>query len=268
MSQKVSVIMGVYNCADTLNESLDSIVCQTYGNWNMIICDDGSTDNTHEIALMYAKAHPDRIILLKNDTNMGLNHSLNRCLAIADGQYIARQDGDDTSMPTRLEKEVELLDRSPHIAIVSTAMVFFDEHGEWGVYRRTPEPGIHDLILNTPFAHAASMVRAEAVRQVGGYSVSERLLRVEDYHLWYKMYKAGFRGVNIEDPLYRCRDDRDAQKRRKFRYRINESYVKWQIMKDFRLPVRYLPLLAKPLVIGLLPGALYRMLHRNRVNHA
>ncbi len=85
---------------------------------------DGSTDDTFAVARAYQKEHPEKIILLKNECNMGLDHTLNRCLQVADGAYIARMDGDDISLPTRLEKEVRFLDGNPKYAIVSCSMIF------------------------------------------------------------------------------------------------------------------------------------------------
>ena len=129
---RVSIIMGIYNCAPTLSEAIDSILAQTFTDWQLILCDDGSTDNTYSVAKRYLSQNHEKIILLQNKSNMGLNHTLNYCLEVATGDYIARMDGDDISLPTRLEKEVAFLDAHPEYAIVSTPMIFFDETGEWG----------------------------------------------------------------------------------------------------------------------------------------
>lgn len=93
----------------------------------MILCDDSSKDNTYEVAKTYCEKYPERFILLKNDRNMGLNYTLNRCLEYADTEYIARMDGDDVSLPTRLEKEVAFLDAHLEYAIVSCPMNYFDD---------------------------------------------------------------------------------------------------------------------------------------------
>ena len=112
MNKKVSIIMGIYNCASTLPEAIDSIINQTYNNWELIMCDDGSVDNTYEIADKYRNQYPKKIVLLKNEKNMGLNYTLNECLKHSSGEYIARMDGDDLSLPTRLEKEVAFLENN------------------------------------------------------------------------------------------------------------------------------------------------------------
>ncbi len=101
--------MGIYNCEEYLAESIDSIIDQTYTNWELIMCDDGSTDNTLKIAKRYEKKYPQKIIVMKNYKNMGLNYTLNKCLEKVDSEYIARQDGDDISLPNRLEVEMDFM---------------------------------------------------------------------------------------------------------------------------------------------------------------
>lgn len=266
MSEKytISVIMGIYNCAETLDESIQSLIAQTYDKWKLIMCDDGSSDNTYEVAKKYADQDPEKYVLLKNEKNMGLNYTLNRCLEAADTQYVARMDGDDISLPERFEKELEVLDNNPEIAIVSTAMIYFDADGDWGKTTVNPAPEKKDIIHGTPFCHAPCMVRREAYNAVGGYSVSDRLLRAEDYHLWIKMYKNGYKGVNIAEPYYKMRDDNNAYRRRKYKYRVNEAYVKYLAVKELKLPFYMIVFAFKPLIVGLLPKPLYKLLHKRK----
>lgn len=125
MSEKISVIMGIYNCANTLGEALDCIINQTYTNWEVIMCDDYSSDDTVQIAEKYVQKYPGKFLLLKNKENHGLNYTLNKCLKVANGDYIARMDGDDLCAVDRFEKEVKVLDEHEDISIVSTDMNFF-----------------------------------------------------------------------------------------------------------------------------------------------
>lgn len=258
----VSAIMGIYNCEDTLGEALACIIHQTYDNWEIILCDDASTDNTKAVAEQYVQRFPEKIRLLRNETNQGLNYTLNKCLMKAKGEYIARMDGDDTCSPDRFEKEVGVLNNNPDIAIVSTDMLFFDEIGIWGRTNAKERPEPNDFIKETQFCHAACMVRKEAYDAVGGYTVDKKLLRVEDYHLWIKMYGKGYRGINIKEPLYQMRDDRNAIKRKKFKYRVNEAYVKTIAIRSFSLPVYSYLACLKPIILGFMPSGLYRTLHR------
>lgn len=264
MSKKVSVIMGIYNCAKTLEEALDCIINQTYTNWEVIMCDDYSSDNTIQIAEQYIQKYPGKFVLLKNKENHGLNYTLNKCLKVATGHYIARMDGDDLCAEDRFAKEVTILDERKDISIVSTDMNFFDEKGVWGRTHTEKNPTKESFLRATPFCHAACMVRKEAYLAVDGYSVSDKLLRVEDYHLWVKMYAKGYKGVNVQEPLYSMRDDRDAQSRRKFKYRLNEAYVKGYAIKEFKLPVMSYIYCLRPLLVGLLPARVYKILHRNK----
>ena len=108
---KISVIMGIYNCASTLKEAIECIINQTFLDWELIMCDDGSTDNTIKVAQKYVEKYPEKIFLLVNKENRGLNYTLNRCLSIAKGIYIARMDGDDLCSPNRFQREVDILEQ-------------------------------------------------------------------------------------------------------------------------------------------------------------
>lgn len=210
---RISVLMAIYNCADTLSEAIDSLYAQTYDNFKLILCDDGSTDSTYEIAQSYASKH-DNIILLKNDKNRKLAYSLNHCLKYADTEYIARMDGDDISLPTRFEKQINFLDTHPEYAVVSTPMIYFDENGDWGEGTAIEKPGIDVFKTQAPHTHAPAMVRTKVMKEVNGYTDNKWTLRNEDFDLWHKIYKAGFRGYNLQEPLYKMRDDQNALDRR------------------------------------------------------
>ena len=198
--------MGIYNCQDTLQEAVMSLINQSYKDWTLIMCDDGSTDRTYEVASMLRDKYPDQIVLLKNAHNRGLNYTLNKCLKEANCKYIARMDGDDRCSPKRLEQEVAVLESEPDISIVSTDMAYFDETGTWGRICHPDYPTKMDFVSGSPFCHAPCLVRKEAFDAVNGYSESPYLLRVEDYHLWFKMYLKEFKGKNIHEVLYEMRD--------------------------------------------------------------
>lgn len=240
---KVSVIIGVYNCADTLCEALDSLYAQTFKDFEIILCDDGSSDGTYDVARKYRDDH-DNVVLLRNDKNLGLNKTLNRCLAVAQGEYIARMDGDDISLPERFEKEVRFLDEHPEYAVVSCAMIHFDENG---VYHKgnlqEGEPDKKGFNYGSLFNHAPSMMRKDALLAVNGYEENDWLIRIEDYDLWVRLYAAGFRGYNLSEHLYAFRDDREAAHRRTARARINGIYAHWRALRlldlDMLLFVRY-----------------------------
>ena len=258
----VSIIMGIYNCAATLPEAIDSILAQTYTDWELILCDDGSSDNTYLVAEEYHKRFPDKVVLLRNEKNSGLNVTLNRCLKSARGEYIARMDGDDISLPQRFATEVEFLDSHPEYAIVSCPMIYFDEKGVFRIGHGHGEPKIQGFAKGTPFCHAPCMVRREAYEKVGGYAERTDRLRVEDWDLWIRMYQCGYRGYSLPEPLYKMRDDRDAYQRRKFKYRINEARVSVSAVKSLGLRKTNYIYALRPIIVGLLPKPIYQFLHR------
>ena len=270
---KGSILMGIYNCAPTLREAVESILSQTFTDWELILCEDGSGDDTYAIAQEYRRAHPDRIILLRNEKNMGLNHTLNRCLQAASGEYCARMDGDDLSLPDRCEKQVAFLDAHPEYAIVSTPMIFFDEQGEWGRNQMIERPQRDDFIHHSPVhCHAPCMIRREAYLAVGGYTEDLRMLRFEDVNLWYKLYAAGYQGYNLSEPLYMMRDGREAAGRRGLRSRMNGVYVTYVGFRLFRYPwymYRFVVLdFIKHFIKGVMPEKLYLFFHKRSVNQS
>ncbi len=270
--KKVSIIMGVYNCASTLRESIDSIIQQTYENWEFIICDDGSRDNTLEIVQEYADKYPEKFIVLRNKTNKGLNATLNRCFKMSKGEYIARQDGDDISVKTRFQQEVNFLNKHSEFAFVSSNMSFFDESGIWGEWKNPERPQREDFFKQSPcFCHAPCMIRRKAFFDVKGYTVKKRYLRCEDVNLWYKLYAKGYKGYNIQRPLYMMRDDKNAYKRRTIKNRINIILTEWDGMRslDCRL-IEYrfwVKKVFKNVIAVLIPERLYKILHKKRLNN-
>lgn len=266
---KISVIMGIYNCANTLEEALDSLLSQTYQDFEVIMCDDASQDNTVEVATRYVSKFPNKFILLRNDCNLGLNKSLNKCLKIAKGEYIARMDGDDISLPTRFEKEVNALYSYPEFAVVSTPMIYFDETGDWKIGKAIEFPEKKDFIHHSPFfCHAPCMVRKSVFLEVDGYSEDDRTLRFEDCHLWYKIYAHGYKGFNLMEPLYKMRDDSKAYSRRTLKSRMNAIYVKSVGFKMLKMPwymyVYVLESFIKNLILGIIPQKLYMKLHKSK----
>ena len=263
MSKKISVLMGIYNCSSTMEQAVASVQNQTYTNWELILCDDGSSDNTYEVAQALA-AKDSRIVLLRNEKNLGLNATLNRCLAVATGEYIARMDGDDDCVPERFERQLDLLEHHPEFQITSCPMKLFDETGEWGQTTVPEYPSPEDVVSGTPISHAAVMLRKECMDAVGGYTVDKRMLRVEDVNLWIKLYAASFRCYNIQEPLYRMRNDQNALNRRKYIYRVNSTYVRLQGCKLLRLGLKSYLKAFVPMINGLVPARLRQAIRKNQ----
>ena len=255
--------MGIYNCAGTLVEALDSLYAQTYQDFKIILCEDGSSDDTYAVAEQYAKSH-DNIILLRNEHNMGLNYTLNRCLELADTEYIARMDGDDISLPHRFETEINFLDAHPEYAVVSGPMIYFDADGDFRTGTGKGEVKKEDFIMGSPVCHAPCMACTEAFKAVGGYSVGDRFLRAEDYHLWFKLFAAGYKLYMLNDVIYKMRDDRNALSRRTFKCRRNISYVMHIGFKMIGLPWYTQVFTLKPILMYFMPYSFHKWFHNRK----
>lgn len=223
---RVSVIMATYNCHETLLDAVGSIEQQTYSNWELVVCDDGSDDGTYELLLGVAERLGPRMVLLRNDVNKKLAYSLNRCIEVSSGEYLARMDGDDRSMPNRFETQVAFLDAHPSISVVGTGMQRFNESGQGEVLHPMPDPNRETLASGRrlPFFHATILARRAMFDAVGGYTVSWRTERGQDLDLWFKFFRAGLSGANIDEPLYQVREDAAAIRRRTPRARVG-GYV-------------------------------------------
>lgn len=262
----ISIIMAVYNCAPTVREAIDSILGQTYENWQMIICDDCSTDNTLEIVKEYETKYPDKFKVIQNQVNSKLSFSLNHCLEYADGEFIARMDGDDISVPERFEKQVKYLREHPDVDLCSTIIQRFDESGPTDVIYKPEFPDRYTQRNHVAFNHATIMTYKYVYEKCDGYTVSKRTVRAQDYDLWFRFFYHGFKGVNMQEPLYLMREDLNAVKRRTFKVRFNAYRT---TVKGFRL-LRYpLSWYIKPTVTFIAKGLTPSFIaYRHRQNQA
>lgn len=260
---KISVLMGIYNCEKTVGEAIESLLKQTYNNWELILCDDGSNDKTYEVAKKYQEKYPQKIILIRNEKNLGLNKTLNRCLKHATGELIARQDGDDISESDRFRKEVDFLVNNTSYKIVSTAMSYFDAGGIWGVQKKIVEsPQAEDLIKGSPINHAPVMMWKKCMTDVCGYSEEKKFMRVEDVNLWLKLYEKGYRCYNLNEPLYSMRNDENAFARRKYKYRINSTRTRLLGAKALKVKWNVRLYAFVPMLIGLVPTKLRQLIRK------
>lgn len=250
---KISVIMGVYNGAATLDQAIQSIVDQSLTDWELIICNDCSTDSTRACIQRWAK-QDSRIKYLENQKNLRLAASLNRCLKEASGQYIARMDDDDISYPHRFLQEALFLDTHPEYGFVSSLIDGYDgKRLIPGYWARKARPQKEDFLSGSQFVHPATMFRRECLEQVGGYRSDRSTRRMEDYDLFMRLYGAGYKGYNIQKPLLRYTIN---PRKDKYRYRVDEAVVRWRGFKMLGLLPRGLPYVLKPLAVGLIPKAL------------
>jgi len=197
---KVSLILAVYNGYQYLHLAIESILKQTFTNFEFIIINDGSTDSTAQIISNY---HDPRIVVLHNSFNLGLAKSLNRGILISRGEYIARQDADDFSSPKRLKTQVELLDSRLKVGFIGTTSIWIDEHGmQKEIWRQpTDNPQIQDRLLwYCCLVHGSIMMRRKSLVEVGGL-YNECMRTGQDYDLWLKMSEKWDVAV-IPEPFY------------------------------------------------------------------
>lgn len=264
--QLVSVIMGAYNCSDSVGSSIESIMNQTYPNWELIICDDCSTDNTVEVIRSYQEKC-DKIVLLQNAVNQKLPFTLNRCLQYAKGKYIARMDADDISLERRFEHQVIFLNQHPEYAVVAGGVIPFDEKSEKKPRIPKPEPTRKTLYRGAPFLHPTVMVRAEAYRTLNGYTVSKRTIKGQDLDLWYRFYAHGYKGYNLQEPVLKYHESVEDYKKKR------DLYAAWGMTKTkylgFRMnhfPLYAYPYVLKPVVSALIPKAIIHKMHNKEEN--
>lgn len=249
----VSIIMGVYNANQQfLKESIDSILNQTYSNFEFIICDDASTNGTSEWLAEYARKDS-RIRLLQNPTNMRLASTLNRCIAVAKGTFLARQDDDDVSHPQRLEKQVAFLMENPDIDFVgSNCSLYNTKKDEYGHWKRPALVEKKDFLFNSPFIHGSLMFRNTCLNTEMCYSVSKWTKRTEDYELFMRMYAAGKLGANIQEDLYRYHCGH-KQQHIAMHYRVDEMVLRYRGFRAMGLLPKGLPYVFKPIILGIMP---------------
>ena len=231
MNEKVSVIMATYNCAGTVEKAIDSILAQTYENWVMIICDDGSTDHTLEILRRYKEEYPDKFVIIQNDRNRKLPYSLNHCLQYVETDLVARMDGDDWSTPDRFEKQVAFLMAHPEYDLVGTGVVVSDGQNTLATIVQPSTPVPEDMLSSNCFSHATIMTYKRVYDQLNGYCLDPTAERCEDLELWSRFFAAGFRGYNLSDGLYYILEDENAVRRRDLHNRLNTAKT---LMRGYR----------------------------------
>jgi glycosyltransferase involved in cell wall biosynthesis len=183
---KVTVLMPVYNAEVYLRKSIESILNQTFTNLEFIIFNDGSTDGSAAIVSSYDDP---RIYFINNQVNLGYARCLNTGLSIAKGEYIARMDADDVSLPNRLASQVSILDAMPHIGVCSTNVVSINENSEtisepW--WKKTLTPIEWLLLWENPIAHPSVMIR-KSVLEENEINYNIDCTPAEDYDLWCRL---------------------------------------------------------------------------------
>ena len=259
----LTVLMPVYNGADYLSGSVESILGQSYGDFRFVIIDDGSEDDTPAVLADY-EARDGRVRVIRNDRNLGLTRSLNKGLSLTEGEWIARMDCDDISLPGRFEAQVAFFERHPEAAMVGVAWKEMSADLERTIRVMRP-PTEYDrirrrILAHNVLCHSAVMMRRAPVMASGGYN--QRDVYSQDYDLWLRVVArypvANLREVHQLRRIHpgnlshrNIRNQLRTMARAQRRY-IRETgispvynvYVFWRLLLS-RLPVGFLALLGR-----------------------
>ena len=253
----LSVIMAEYNTNPIyFDQSIKSILNQTFKDFELIIIDDCSNNDTEKMVSIY---NDDRIKIIKNKSNIGLAASLNKGIKIARGKYIIRMDTDDICKNDRFEKQVKFAEKHPCYSIVGTRHISFDENGEYGISPFSGEIKPINFLSGTPFSHPTLLIRKDDLLLSGCYP---NYRKCQDYAMEMQMYKNGYKGYIMEEPLLKYRQDLDSFKKRKYKARIGEFKIRKKYFKELKLPWYRVFFEVKPLIVGLIPARIMRILKK------
>lgn len=201
MAPLVSILMPVYKTAPYLREAMDSMLAQTFTDFELIVLNDCSPDNAEEILDTYDDS---RIVRYKGEKNAGLSNVLNVGIEMAQGKYIARMDSDDISLPQRLQAQVDYLENHPDVDLVSVGMRLFGaKDGTW-IRELNPEKVKIEALFHSPVLHASSVWRKDAFEKQG-LRFRQEMVPAEDYDLWTRAMLKGLKLVNLPGVLYEYR---------------------------------------------------------------
>ncbi len=201
MNPLVSILMPVYKTAAYLREAVDSMLAQTFKDFELIVLNDCSPDDAEKILDTYDDP---RIVRYKGEKNVGLSNVLNVGIEMARGKYIARMDSDDISIPNRLQLQVDYLEAHPEIDLASVGMRLFGaKEGTW-IRERNPEKVKIEALFHSPVLHASSVWRKDSFERQG-LRFRQEMVPAEDYDLWTRAMLKGLKLVNLPEVLYEYR---------------------------------------------------------------
>ena len=207
---KVSIVMCVYNGSQTIAEAIQSILNQTFTEFELIVVNDGSVDSTLSIVGEFK----DPRMIIQNIVHGGLTKALNSGIKLARGEYIARMDADDISIPARLEKQVAYLEKNLSVGVLGTAYEIIDENGNRQaatVPLLKSDSEIRKALPKfNPLMHGSVMLRRSALEEIGFYD--EQFALSQDYDLWFRISKK-YQLANLDEVLMRRREGKQTLKK-------------------------------------------------------
>lgn len=224
LDKVITVLMPVYNAEKYLKKAIESILNQTYENFDFLIIDDGSTDTSGAIIKSF---NDTRITFLKNEGNMGIVRTLNKGLTLIDSDYICRMDSDDIAVPERLEEQLKYMESHPEVAVSGSSILKFNDQGNQHILKvRTDSKRLKThLLFDNALMHPTVIMRNSILKKYG-FSYDESHVAMEDYGLWQKVSLVSELG-NIDDVLlkYRENDEGISQKAKKDAEKRNSAFI-------------------------------------------
>jgi glycosyltransferase involved in cell wall biosynthesis len=260
MTPALTVLMSVHNGLPHLKLAIESILKQSFQDFEFLIFDDASSDGSSSVLAEYAK-RDSRIKILTNQQNMGLGYNLARGVELARGYWIARMDADDIALDNRLELQMAYVRQNSNIDILGGYALDIDENGHFLSERRVPttHEEILKLIWTNPFIHGTVLLRRDAILKIGSYS--SKIRKRQDYELWFRCARTGLKFANLPVPLISYRFTEKTFKRNNLQVLIPQVLMGWQgcwMVKAH--PIAYIGV-TKPLILGLLPPRLSNLLY-------
>ncbi len=252
----ISVIMSVKNGANTLTKSIQSVLNQTFSDFEFIICDDGSTDNTLDVLNKYREIDS-RVRVLHNDESQGLAYSLNKCIEASRSNILARQDADDCSDEKRFEIQYPFVINHPEYAIVGTQWYNVSGNGNLKLSDVKACPSAKDQIKVGLYMHPSWMMRKDMLAKVGYYTANKYTKRSQDYHLVMKVLAEGMLIYNMSEPLYYyTADDSTIARSLDWKKVKGLMWIRYDSYRRNKLPFWAYFYVLKPLISNLIPKSI------------
>jgi glycosyltransferase involved in cell wall biosynthesis len=228
---KVSVLMPAYNAGKYISESIDSIIAQTFAEWELVIVDDASTDDTWKKATKYKKKDP-RVKVFRNSKNLGISVTRNKLIGLSKGNYIAWQDADDISLPSRIESQFLFMENHPRVGICGGFLEFFSDKGIISTrkYDTSDKELRKKIFFQSPVAQPGAMLRKSVLERAGTFN--PELRQAEDADLSFRIgMHAEF--ANIPNVVIRYRVNDNSATLSKLRENIADTLKvrKWAFEK-------------------------------------
>ncbi|WKK66706.1 glycosyltransferase [Lutimonas zeaxanthinifaciens] len=254
---KLSVIISVFNGEQYLAESLDSVLHQSFNDFELILIDDASKDQSRRIIEQYSNLDS-RIIPIYNQSNVGLTANLNKGIKKARGELIGRMDADDVAFPLRFEAQISYLDSHPEVDLVGSSAIVIDGKGHELSLRSVPE--FHKDILSmlpkaNPVTHSTVIFRKDRFARISFYN--ENYPIIQDYEMWFRAIGKGLKFHNLQETLLAYRMDKNYIDRKSMNYRWCDFKLRIKSFKHIDLPFFKYYYALIPLILGLTPKRFY-----------